>query len=217
MELVGKTGAIDTSLAAFAINSTLACVGALIISAEFHLSFVAKYWGFLALRKGCDITLICTGLVLFAWSRPQMSSGETDLSTSAIFCTVAGVYALVVGVTNLGLSMVPPCFDSMLLPPDSLAEYFRAIHENARLHKVKKNLTKDLESAGTSHAKETFGGDLEAGKSAANSKPSKATKESKKSSKAAQAAPASENPFINRNPSEAASIENPFMQPVSRV
>ena len=213
VELVGKTGAVDRSLGAFAINLALAALGALIVAAEFHLFFIAKHFGFLAFRAGRGTALVCTGLVLFAWSRPTIDSSESEISTSGILSTVAGLYALVVGVSNISLSMV--CCDSMALPPDSLALYFNAIHESARLHKVKKNLSKAIESAGASTAREVMN-DLEAG----TAKPQKETKKDKKAKKpntVEVVAAASDNPFVNRKPEQAApAIANPFMQPVSR-
>lgn len=217
VELVGKGGGIDKSLGSFAINTSLAAIGALIVAAEFHLSLIAKYFGFMACRAGRGTTLICTGLVLFAWARPTIAADESEISTSGILSTVAGVYAFVVGVSSVGLSMV--CCESMALPPDSLSLYFHAIHESARIHKVKKNLSKAIETAGASTAREVMD-DLEAGKAKPQKEAKKEVKKEKKPKKQSSVevvAPAADNPFVNRKSEHAAPVlANPFMQPVSR-
>ena len=196
VELIAEGGAsIDRSLGQFAINATLAAASVLIVSAECHLFFIVKWFGFLAFRGGRGTTLVCIGGMLFAYARPAMADGNT---TSAVFETVAGLFACFIGFINLGFALMPPCCPSFILPQDKLAERFRALH--SRETKAKRNL------AATSAKLDVP--DVEAGEGGAGAT-SKATKKAEKAEKAAAAAAAK---AAKKAPKQPVTVDNPFLQ-----
>ena len=216
VELIAEGGAsIDRSLGQFAINTSLAAASVLIVSAECHLFFIVKWFGFLAFRGGRGTTLVCIGGMLFAYARPAMADGNT---TSAVFETVAGLFACFVGFINIGFALMPPCCPSFILPQDKLAEKFRALH--SRESKAKRNLS----------AKQDVP-DVEAGEGGAVAT-SKAAKKAEKAEKAAAVAAAKaakkavakqpvtvDNPFLKRPPASGVDVvsatvvnsANPFL------
>ena len=179
-------------------------------------------FGFLTLRAGRGISLMTCGLVLLTDTRYLVAvleaTGHAPLDSSIVE-TVAGAFAVAVGLINTLFSLVPQCCVSVALPPDALTTRFGEIHIAARQAKVTKGLTTTLASA---PKLDVITCDVEKGRGSPDKKRSNVSTPTKRMltpTKRMAKTPAGvetviaatlDNPFLTR-PVQPASQENPFM------